>query len=122
MKTRHEFLVHVAAGAAGMSLVASCDQAIMSKSRKGRPNIVIIYVDDLAMGDVGAFGCPDSSTANIDSLARDGIKLTNSYAINAPCRGHAYNVQQCYPPSQANREHGQRTWRNIKDLVQYTLF
>jgi len=77
--------MHVAAGAAGMSLMVSCDQAIMSKSRERRPNIIIIYVDDLALGDVGAFGCPDPSTANIDSLARDGVKLTNAYTINAPC-------------------------------------
>jgi len=85
MKTRREFLVHVAACATGTSLLASCNQAIMSKSRKRRPNVIIIYVDDLALGDVGAFGCPDPSTANIDSLARDGVKLTNAYTINAPC-------------------------------------
>ena len=85
MKTRREFLMHLAAGAAGTSLVASCHQSDMSKSRERRPNIIIIYVDDLARGDVGAFGCPDPSTANIDSLARDGVKLTNAYTINAPC-------------------------------------
>jgi len=50
-----------------------------------RPNIVIIYVDDLARGDVGAFGCPDPGTANIDRLAAQGVKLTNAYTNNAPC-------------------------------------
>lgn len=50
-----------------------------------RPNIVIIYVDDLARGDVGAFGCPDPGTENIDRLADQGVKLTNAYTINAPC-------------------------------------
>jgi arylsulfatase A-like enzyme len=85
METRREFLRHIATGAASMSLLASCDQALMSESRKKRPNIIIIYIDDLARGDVGAFGCPDPSTENIDSLARDGVKLTNAYTINAPC-------------------------------------
>ena len=85
METRREFLMHLAAGAAGTSLVASCHQSDMSKSRERRPNIIIIYVDDLARGDVGVFGCPDSVTPNIDSLAAKGVKLTNAYTINIPC-------------------------------------
>lgn len=50
-----------------------------------RPNVVIIFVDDLARGDVGAFGCPDPGTENIDRLAEQGVKLTNAYTINGPC-------------------------------------
>lgn len=50
-----------------------------------RPNIVIIYVDDLARGDVGVFGCPDPGTENIDQLAAQGVMLTHSYTMNAPC-------------------------------------
>ncbi len=50
-----------------------------------RPNIIILYVDDLARGDVGAFGCPDPGTPNIDRLADQGISMTNAYTHNAPC-------------------------------------
>jgi arylsulfatase A-like enzyme len=50
-----------------------------------RPNILMIYVDDLALGDVGAFGCPDFSTPSIDELASRGVRLTNTYTINCPC-------------------------------------
>jgi len=85
MVTRRKFLTHVAAGSVGVSLLASCGRANIGKIGKKRPNILIIYVDDLALGDVGAFGCPDKGTENIDSLARDGVKLSNAYTINAPC-------------------------------------
>jgi arylsulfatase A-like enzyme len=85
METRRAFLKQITAGAAGTPLLASCTQAARGRARRRRPNIIIIFVDDLARGDVGAFGCPDPSTANIDSLARDGVKLTNAYTINAPC-------------------------------------
>ena len=88
MITRRQFLSHVGAGVAGASLLASCGRVDIGSGgglRGKRPNIIIIYVDDLARGDVGAFGCPDPSTENIDSLARDGVKLTNAYTINAPC-------------------------------------
>jgi arylsulfatase A-like enzyme len=86
MVTRRQFLARMAAGSAGASLLASCGRMnVGGVGGRRRPNIIIIYVDDLARGDVGAFGCPDASTANIDSLARDGVKLTNAYTINAPC-------------------------------------
>jgi arylsulfatase A-like enzyme len=50
-----------------------------------RPNIIILYIDDLARGDVGAFGCPDPGTENIDHLADMGIRLDYGYTHNAPC-------------------------------------
>ncbi len=80
---RREFLKSSAIGTS-MLLAGGCLESVRRTSGK-KPNILIIYVDDLALGDVGAFGCPDPSTANIDSLTRDGVKLTNAYTINAPC-------------------------------------
>lgn len=50
-----------------------------------RPNIIILYVDDLARGDVGAFGCPDPGTENIDRLAERGVRMDNAFTHNAPC-------------------------------------
>lgn len=85
MVTRRRFLKSVGAGCAGLSLLPSCTLARRQGAVRKRPNILIIYVDDLALGDVGAFGCPDPSTANIDALARDGVKLSTAYTINAPC-------------------------------------
>jgi len=85
MINRRNFLTHVAAGTVGASFFSSCRQTDIARAGKKRPNIIIIYVDDLALGDVGAFGCPDPSTENIDALARDGVKLSNAYTINAPC-------------------------------------
>ncbi len=82
-QNRREFLKTTAIGTS-MLLAGGCLESAQRGSGK-KPNILIIYVDDLALGDVGAFGCPDPSTANIDSLARDGVKLTNAYTINAPC-------------------------------------
>ena len=82
-QNRREFLKTTAIGAS-MLLAGGCLESARRGFRK-RPNIIVIYVDDLARGDVGAFGCPDPSTVNIDSLATDGVKLTNAYTINAPC-------------------------------------
>jgi arylsulfatase A-like enzyme len=45
-----------------------------------RPNVVLIITDDVGYGDIGSYGAPDIKTPNIDSLARDGVRLTDFYA------------------------------------------
>ncbi len=50
-----------------------------------RPNIVIFYADDMGIGDVGAYGCEDIRTPNIDALAAEGIRFTNYYSAAPIC-------------------------------------
>lgn len=57
-------------------------EAIYKRTGK-RPNILIFVVDDLGYGDVGAYGGGESlgaPTPHIDRLAREGLKLTSTYA------------------------------------------
>ena len=49
----------------------------------GRPNVVLIITDDVGYGDIGSYGAPDIKTPNIDSIGREGVRLTDFYA-NAP--------------------------------------
>ena len=51
----------------------------------GRPNVVLIVTDDVGYGDFGSYGAPDVRTPNVDSLARDGIRLTDFYANGSTC-------------------------------------
>jgi arylsulfatase A-like enzyme len=50
-----------------------------------RPNVVLIITDDVGYGDLGSYGAPDVKTPHIDSLARDGVRLTDFYANGATC-------------------------------------
>ena len=50
-----------------------------------KPNIIVIYCDDLGYGDLACFGSEVIRTPNIDSLAQDGIRFTDYYACNAVC-------------------------------------
>lgn len=50
-----------------------------------RPNVVIIFVDDLGAADAGCYGAKDLQTPNIDSIAAHGVKFTNFYAASAVC-------------------------------------
>lgn len=55
----------------------------LALSAPKQPNLVIILADDLGWGDLSLNGAPDISTPHIDSLARDGVRFTQSYS-NAP--------------------------------------
>jgi uncharacterized sulfatase len=50
-----------------------------------KPNVIIIYCDDLGYGDLGCYGNRAIRTPNIDRLASDGMMLTDYYACNAVC-------------------------------------
>jgi len=50
-----------------------------------KPNIVLIYCDDLGYGDLGCYGSRAIRTPNIDTLARQGTRFTDYYACNAVC-------------------------------------
>ncbi len=54
------------------------------------PNIVIIYADDLGLGDVGSYGSKVLQTPNFDRLANEGIRFTNGYATSPTCTPSRY--------------------------------
>ena len=53
--------------------------------KKEKPNILLIFVDDLGYGDLGCYGSTLVPTPNIDKIAATGIKLTDGYASSATC-------------------------------------
>ena len=60
-------------------------EAQVSAKPQGKPNVVLIIMDDLGYGDIGTYGVSDAKTPNLDRLARQGVRLTNAYANGAVC-------------------------------------
>ncbi|MEZ6056590.1 MAG: arylsulfatase [Planctomycetaceae bacterium] len=50
-----------------------------------RPNIVLIYVDDLGFGDVGCYGAKGVETPHVDRLAKEGLRFTDAHCSAATC-------------------------------------
>jgi arylsulfatase A-like enzyme len=63
-------------------LVASLSAfpAAAQTSTAAKPNVVLIVTDDVGYGDIGSYGASDVKTPSIDSLAHDGVRLTDFYA------------------------------------------
>src|SRR5262245_29908640 len=64
--------------------------ATVSINAQSRPNVVIIYADDLGYGDTSAYGATAVRTPNIDRLAREGLRFTDGHASAATCTPSRY--------------------------------
>ncbi|MEO0734879.1 MAG: sulfatase, partial [Bacteroidota bacterium] len=70
----------------------------VTASDTGKPNFVIIFIDDEGIGDVGAYGATGFATPNIDRLAAEGMRFTNYYTASAVCSpSRAGLLTGCYP-------------------------
>lgn len=56
---------------------------ITSASNPRRPNIILVFIDDMGWGDFSCFGNQDATTEHIDRLAADGIRFKQFY-VNSP--------------------------------------
>ncbi|MDZ8117046.1 sulfatase family protein [Pontiella agarivorans] len=57
-----------------------------------RPNVVIIYGDDVGYGDVGVYGSKLIPTPNIDRLAAEGLRFTDGHSSAATCSPSRYSM------------------------------
>ncbi|MDQ3255639.1 MAG: sulfatase-like hydrolase/transferase, partial [Acidobacteriota bacterium] len=56
-----------------------------ANAQPARPNVILIYADDLGYGDVSCYGATGLKTPNIDRLAREGLRFTDGHAPAATC-------------------------------------
>ncbi|MBT7583407.1 MAG: sulfatase-like hydrolase/transferase, partial [Kordiimonadaceae bacterium] len=84
-------------------LLVSCGEA----PAPDKPNIIILYVDDLGYGDIGVNGATAVQTPNIDRLAAGGLNFTDAHSTAATCTPSRYAL--------LTGEHGFRSNLDIVD-------
>lgn len=60
----------------GLSLLGAAQAAT-------RPNIAVVFIDDLGWGDFSCFGNQEARTPHVDRMAREGIRFEQFY-VNSP--------------------------------------
>ncbi|NQU20562.1 MAG: arylsulfatase [Candidatus Nealsonbacteria bacterium] len=119
---RREKLTHVLyACCLAVAIVAagSAPAAEDSPPKLSRPNIVILFVDDMGYSDVGCFG-GEIETPNLDRLAAGGLRLTQFYNTSRCCPSRACLLTGLYPHQagigmMVYRDHGEGYRGNLND-------
>jgi arylsulfatase len=63
-----------------------------------KPNIILIFIDDMGYGDLACYGATQYLTPNIDKLAATGMRFTNFYVAQAVCSASRAGLMTgCYP-------------------------
>ncbi|MGE9269042.1 MAG: sulfatase family protein [Verrucomicrobiales bacterium] len=80
---------------------------LSSLSAAEKPNILIIYADDLGYGDLGAYhGASKIPTPHLDRLAGQGMRFTDGHSSSGICTPSRYALLT-----------GQHHWRDFHDIV-----
>ncbi|MCB1095924.1 MAG: sulfatase [Verrucomicrobiae bacterium] len=75
---------------AGLSCALACAlystaSAQQANAESRPPNVVVIFMDDMAYADIGPFGAKGYETPNLDRMAKEGRKFTDFYVTQAVC-------------------------------------
>src|SRR5690625_4144445 len=79
-------------------LIGLCSLAFTAQSQgtvdkpEQKPNVIIIYADDLGYGDLSCYGATQISTPNIDRLASEGIRFTDAHCTASTCTPSRYSI------------------------------
>ena len=90
---RHSLIAAMLA-TAGLSCSADAPSA---RQALDRPNFVLIFIDDMGYGDIGAFGSTRNRTPHLDAMAAGGMKLTSYYAHPVCTPSRAALMTGAYP-------------------------
>ncbi len=59
-------------------------------AENSRPNVVVLYADDLGYGDVSCYGNKTLQTPHMDRLAAEGMRFTDGHSAAATCTPSRY--------------------------------
>ncbi|MGD9644841.1 MAG: sulfatase-like hydrolase/transferase [Pirellulales bacterium] len=69
----------------GVAIVALAGSLAPTRAADTRPNIVLIFADDLGITDLGCYGRGDHHTPYLDRLATQGMRFTCAYTAQPIC-------------------------------------
>ncbi len=79
-----------------LTIGATCVLLSCDSKAADRPNIVLLFADDMGFSDIGCFGS-EIETPNLDRLAEGGLRYTNFYNTGRCCPSRASIMTGLYP-------------------------
>ena len=78
-----------------------------------KPNIILVFIDDMGWGDFSCFGNEAAETPHIDRLAKEGVRFEQFYVISpicSPSRSGSSRSPCCAAPASSWRSPAARPW------------
>src|SRR4051812_44758099 len=72
-------------------LTLLCVALTVRAAAPAKPNIIVIYTDDVGYGDVSCYGSK-FPTPNIDRIAKEGLRFTDAHTTSATCTPSRYSL------------------------------
>jgi arylsulfatase A-like enzyme len=76
----------------GLSILIAVSTCFSVFAQQKRPNVIVIYADDLGYGDVSCYGAKRIKTPHIDLLAKNGLRFTDAHATSATCTPSRFSI------------------------------
>ncbi len=80
-----------------VAVLVTASTPAFSQDSQEKPNIIILFADDLGYGDLGCYGSPMIATPVLDKMAREGVQLTEFYAAPSCSPARALLMTGRYP-------------------------
>ncbi|MFW6277568.1 MAG: sulfatase [Prolixibacteraceae bacterium] len=68
-----------------LALFAAPSHAANNTQSTKKPNVVLIFADDMGYGDLSCYGHPVIKTPHLDNMAGEGVRFTSFYAAASVC-------------------------------------
>ncbi len=68
-------------------LIACIATTSIAHAKALRPNVIVVFIDDMGFGDVGFNGATNPQTPNLDQMAKEGTVFKDFYVGCAVCSG-----------------------------------
>lgn len=75
-----------------------------ASGKPSKPNVLILYADDLGWSDTGCYGSVKNRTPHLDRLASEGMKFTNAYAAAPICSASRASIMTGKSPARLHFE------------------
>ncbi len=123
MRMNRRSFLRVSAGA--VAAFAGCTGSQRSGAApagSGKPNFLVILVDDLGWGDLSSYGAPDMETPHVDRLIASGCRFDRAYAncpVCSPTRAALLTgrYQDLVGVPGVIRTHARNSWGNLIESV-----
>ena len=76
---------------AALAAIAPAARAVPANSPP-RPNILLLYADDIGFGDLSCYGAKRLSTPHCDELAREGLRFTDAHSSSSTCTPSRFSL------------------------------